>query len=131
MEEEFRFTSPSGRPQKISVQTQAHLDKWRSYGIEPPPVRPNETQQGYMMRIANQLENRKRGYYGGEEQQTYGRIDPRDNAPRSKQAIKNDARGRSVGNNMVQLRGRGSRPASGLLAMMIGSQAISARRAKK
>lgn len=131
MDEQFKFTSPSGRPQKISMQTQAHIDKWRQHGVEPPPVRPNETQEGYMMRIANQLENRKRGYYGGEEKQTYGRIDPRDNAPKSRQAVTNEARGRSMAKNMVSLRSRGSRPASGMLALMMSSAAIAKRRGIK
>ena len=126
MDQEFKFTSPSGRPQKISLRTQATLDKWRSYGIEPPPVRPNESQEGYLLRITNQLENRKRGYYGGEEKQTYGRIDPRENRPLSREGRNNAARGpSSLAKGMVSLRASPRKTLGMLLGIGTAGSAMS------
>jgi len=59
-----QFTSPTGRPAKISMATQRAMDRWTQAGMSPPPVKPGESQYFYATRIGNSLTNRQRGRYG-------------------------------------------------------------------
>jgi hypothetical protein len=62
-----QFTSPTGRPQKISMATQSAMDKWTKAGMSPPQVKPGESQYFYTTRISSSLVNRQRGRYGEDE----------------------------------------------------------------
>jgi len=59
-----QFTSPTGRPAKISMATQTAMNRWTQAGMTPPPVKPGESQYFYATRIGNSLTNRQRGRYG-------------------------------------------------------------------
>ena len=130
MANDFNFTGPNGKPQKITMATQRVIDRWNQYGLTPPKPNPGESQYFYATRAGNALENRKRGYYG--EDATPRIMDTRESPPQSQSAAKNAARGpSSLAKGMVTLRGGKPSPKTfGALLGITGAAKAFSKRGK-
>jgi hypothetical protein len=109
--DQYQFTTPSGRPAKVTAATQNAIDRWHRAGMKPPPPKPGESQYFYATRIGNSLTNRERGYYG-EDVSTERMFDKRETPAPSPNAVKDKARGKTMPMTKI-----GGRTMSGLLGI--------------
>ena len=130
MANDYNFTGPNGKPQKVTMATQRVIDRWHQQGLTPPKPNPGESQYFYASRAGNALENRKRGHYGKD---AIPRImDTRENPPPSQTAVKDAARGpSSMAKGMVSLnRGKSSTRTFGALLGITGAAKAFSKRGK-
>jgi hypothetical protein len=130
MPNDFNFTGPNGKPQKITMATQRVIDRWHQQGLTPPKPNPGESQYFYASRAGNALENRKRGYYGEDANPRI--MDTREKPPPTQSVVKNAARGpNAMAKGMVSLRsGKSSPKTLGVLLGITGAAKAFSKRGK-